>query len=78
MKVIVLRQLAVFMKAGSYVIRPKSSGPVFIFRNSGAGIAPSLIGISYCLPVRLSVTVKVSWPISPPRRRDDEIPAGSP
>src|SRR2546426_10488413 len=60
MKVIWLRQAAVFMNAGSEVIRPPSSGAVLIWRRSVARIAPSEMGISYCFPVRLSVTVSVS------------------
>jgi hypothetical protein len=36
-----LRQFAVFMKAGSYVISPKSSAPVLIWRRSMARIVPS-------------------------------------
>src|SRR4030095_16091472 len=60
MKVIGLRGDAVFVKAGSYASRPKSSGPVRIWRKSMARIAPSTIGTSYCLPVRLSTTVRLS------------------
>ena len=60
MNVIELRQLAVFMNAGSYVIRPKSSGPLLIWRRSMARIVPSWIGSSYFFPVRLSTIVKVS------------------
>src|SRR4051794_2797375 len=41
-------------------MRPKSSAPVLIWRRSIARIVPSLIGRTYCLPVRLSVTVRVS------------------
>src|SRR5687768_2231261 len=48
------------MNAGSYVISPASSAPDLTWRRSVARITPSLIGISYCLPVRLSVTVSVS------------------
>ena len=55
-----LRHAAVFMNAGSYVISPKSSGSTLICWRSMARIVPSLIGISYCLPVRLSVIVSVS------------------
>src|ERR1051325_3412288 len=40
---------------------PKSSGDVLICLRSMARIAPSLIGSSYCLPVRLSTTVSVSF-----------------
>src|SRR6266851_3442574 len=60
MKVMALRQLAVFMKAGSYVIRPKSSGATLICRRSMARIVPSCTGSSYVFPVRLSVMLKVS------------------
>src|SRR5262245_39395983 len=55
-----LLQCAVFMYAGSYVMTPKSSGPVLICRRSIARIVPSWIGSSYVFPVRLSVTVSVS------------------
>src|SRR5688572_19056886 len=55
-----LRQFAVLVNAGSYVMSPKSSGPVRICRRSIARTVPSLIGSSYCFPVRLSVTVSVS------------------
>src|ERR1041384_3906372 len=55
-----LRQFAVFMKAGSYVIRPKSSPPVLICRRSIARMVPSWIGSSHFLPVRLSTTDSVS------------------
>src|SRR6266850_2045920 len=48
------------MNAGSYVISPKSSSPVLIWRRSIARIVPSLIGSSYFFPVRLSRTVSVS------------------
>src|SRR3954452_10751982 len=41
-------------------MRPKSSSWVLILRSSVARIVLSSIGISYCLPVRLSVTVRVS------------------
>src|SRR5687767_11260993 len=41
-------------------MRPASSLPFLICLRSVARITPSLIGISYCLPVRLSVTVSVS------------------
>ena len=44
------------MNAGSYVMRPKSSSSVLIWRRSMLRIVPSVIGISYCCPVRLSVT----------------------
>src|SRR4051794_14601700 len=55
-----LRQFAVFMKAGSYVINPKSSGELLICRRSTARIVPSWIGSSYFLPVRLSTMLSVS------------------
>src|SRR5689334_16002131 len=60
MNVIALRQLAVFMNAGSYVINPKSSGPVLICRRSMARTVPLWIGSSYFFPVRLSVIERVS------------------
>src|ERR1017187_1293248 len=60
MNVIALRQLAVFMNAGSYVMSPKSSGPALICRRSIARIVPSWTGTSYFLPVRLSTIVSVS------------------
>src|SRR5690242_7731208 len=59
MNVMALRQAAVFMNAGSYVMRPKSSASVLICRRSVARIVPSVIGSSYFFPVRLSVTVRV-------------------
>src|SRR5713101_7890443 len=59
MNVMALRQAAVFMNAGSYVMRPKSSPSVLICRRSVARIVPSVIGSSYFFPVRLSVTVRV-------------------
>src|SRR5688572_14214997 len=39
---------------------PKSSSATLIFRRSVARMVPSVIGSSYCLPVRLSVIVKLS------------------
>src|SRR6187431_927836 len=48
------------MNAGSYVIIPNSSAVTFTWRRSVALMVPSWIGISYCLPVRLSVIVSVS------------------
>src|SRR3984957_13138272 len=66
MNVIADRHDAVAMKAGSYVINPKSSSSVLILRNSVARMVPSSIGISYCLPVRLSVTVRVSPDVATP------------
>src|SRR5438876_9604019 len=55
-----LRQAAVLRNAGSYVINPPSSDPALIWRRSVARMAHSLMGISYRLPVRLSVIVSVS------------------
>ena len=55
-----LRHAAVFMNAGSYVISPASSVAVLTWRRSVARMTPSLIGIWYCFPVRLSVRVSVS------------------
>src|SRR5215467_2274575 len=55
-----LRQFAVFMNAGSYVISPKSFGPALICRRSMARIAPSWTSSSYFFPVRLSTMVSVS------------------
>src|SRR5947208_1774440 len=55
-----LRHAAVFWYAGSYVINPKSSETVLILRRSVARIAPSWMGTSYWVPVRLSVIVSVS------------------
>ena len=60
------RHDAVFMYAGSYVISPKSSSDTLISRRAGARIVPSSIGISYVLPVRLSVTVSVSDAVATP------------
>src|SRR5579875_2003282 len=60
MYVILLLHEAVLVKAGSYDIKPKSSSDVFICRKSEARITlPSSIGISYRLPVRLSMIVSV-------------------
>src|SRR3954467_675836 len=56
------RHDAVFVYAGSYVIRPKSSSSTLIWRKSIARTVPSVISISYVRPVRLSVTVRVSPP----------------
>src|SRR5256886_14311928 len=56
-----LRHAAVLRNPGSYVISPASAADVLICRRSTARIAPSWIGISYCLAVRLSTTVRVSW-----------------
>src|SRR3954451_23865789 len=53
---------AVFVNAGSYVMRPKSSSSTLIWRRSMARTVPSVISMSYVLPVRLSVTVSVSPP----------------
>src|SRR5258708_32297671 len=55
-----LRQFAVFMNAGSYVISPKSSGDALIWRRSIARIVPSWTGSSYFFPVRLSTVQMVS------------------
>ena len=55
-----LRQFAVLRNAGSYVIKPKSSGATLIFRRSMARIVPSVTGTLYFCPVRLSVIVSVS------------------
>src|SRR5688500_10359829 len=55
-----LRQEAVFMNAGSYVMSPKSSSSTLIFLRSSALIVPSLMGSSYVLPVRLSLMVRLS------------------
>jgi hypothetical protein len=41
-----LRQAAVFMKAGSYVLRPKSSSASFICRKSSALTVSSSMGTS--------------------------------
>src|SRR5438128_3471199 len=62
MNVIALRHAAVFMNAGSYVIRPKSPSPVLSLRRPVARIVPSAIGMSVLFPVRLSVMVSVSLP----------------
>src|SRR3989304_3090741 len=40
---------------------PNSSGLVLIWRRSIARMVPSQIGSSYCLPVRLSTTVRESF-----------------
>src|SRR6266550_2353059 len=55
-----LRHAAVLRNPGSYVMSPTSSADVLICRRSTARIAPSWIGISYCLPVRLSTKARVS------------------
>src|SRR5579875_1865853 len=47
-------------------MRPKSSSWTLILRSSVARIVSSSIGISYCLPVRLSVTVSVLDPVATP------------
>ena len=46
MYVIDERHEAVFMYAGSYVIRPKSSSPTLMSRSASARIVPSSIGTS--------------------------------
>src|SRR6266849_9342143 len=51
-----LRHEAVLRKAGSYVMRPKSSAFGFSCRRSRARTAPSCIGMEANAPVRLSVT----------------------
>src|SRR3954453_19410327 len=57
---------AVFVNAGSYVMRPKSSSSTFIWRKSIARTVPSVMSISYVLPVRLSVTDSVSLAVATP------------
>src|SRR3954453_15559357 len=57
---------AVFVNAGSYVMRPKSSSSTFIWRKSIARAGPSVMSISYVLPVRLSVTDSVSLAVATP------------
>src|SRR6266853_2015306 len=59
MKLIALRQAAVFRNPGSYVASPASSSVTLIWRRSTARIVPSWMGSSYALPVRLSVTDRV-------------------
>src|SRR4051795_11013145 len=59
MKVTELLHDAVFTKPGSYVASPGVSSPVRIWLRSPALIVPSVIGISYSLPVLLSRTVRV-------------------
>ena len=54
------------MKAGSYVIRPKSSSSTLMSRSASARIVPSSIGTSYVRPVRLSVIVRVSAAVATP------------
>src|SRR5882762_453035 len=60
--VIRLLHAAVFRNAGSYVIIPKSSSLILICRRSVAWIVSFSIGTSYCLPVRLSVIVRLFLP----------------
>src|SRR3954447_325267 len=55
---------AVFVNAGSYVMRPKSSSSTFIWRKSIARTVPSLISTCEVLPVRLSVTDSVSLAVA--------------
>src|SRR5213083_1082715 len=55
-----LRHAAVLTNPGSYVMSPASSADVLICRRSMARTVPSWTGSSYCLPVRLSTTVRVS------------------
>src|SRR5687767_9933487 len=71
--VIALLHDAVFMNAGSYASKPKSSSASLILRRSPALIAepyfsyvPCMIGSSYCRPVRLSVIVSVFAISAPP------------
>src|SRR3954454_15437575 len=45
---------------------PKSSSETLMSRNASERTVPSSMGTSYVLPVRLSVTVSVSWPCGPP------------
>src|SRR5215213_8713599 len=47
-------------------MRPKSSSLTFIWRKSIAFTVPFEISISYCSPVRLSVTDSVSWAVATP------------
>src|SRR3954471_22839958 len=47
-------------------MRPKSSSFTFIWRKSIAFTVPSEISISYCSPVRLSVTDSVSCAVATP------------
>src|SRR5207247_9144362 len=42
------------------LIIPNSRGSTLIWRRSRARMAPLVMGISYCFPVRLSVMVRVS------------------
>src|SRR5271157_438605 len=60
MNVMLLLQHEVFMKAGSYVIRPKSSGWTLILRRSMARMVSCSMGSSYVLSLRLSVMVTES------------------
>src|SRR6266516_1421729 len=55
-----LRHAAVLTNPGSYVMSPASSADVLICRRSMARTVPSWTGSSYCFPVRLSTTVRVS------------------
>src|SRR6266849_1683678 len=50
------------MKAGSYLIIPKSFPSTLIWRRSSARIVPFVTGSSYFFPVRLSITVRVFGP----------------
>src|SRR5687767_6169141 len=62
MNVIALRQEAVFMNAGSYVMSPGSSGSlVLIFLRSVPRMQPSATGRVYVWPVRVSLTSRVPW-----------------
>src|SRR5437773_10679768 len=57
---------AVFMKAGSYDTSPGPSGVTRICWRSVARIAPFSIGTSKRRPLRLSMTVRLSFAILPP------------
>src|ERR1700712_6063169 len=63
-KVTELLHEAVLTNPGSYVARPGVSSSVRIWLRSPALIVPSLMGISYSLPVLLSRTVRVSSPVA--------------
>src|SRR5687767_4473313 len=59
MKVMALRHEAVLTNPGSYVARPGSPFTPICFR-SAARMVPSVIGMSYSRPVRLSRMLKES------------------
>src|SRR5579885_602333 len=65
MNVIELLHDAVLTRPGSYDTRPKSSSETLICLRSIAFTAPFSIGISYTLPVLLSVTVRDSFCAKP-------------